>query len=172
MAAIPSATSGDRPTLLISINPEQERKLILREIKYLINRLKIEPNHICCLARSAPQRNSLVSVLKSGGISARDYRAEDSSDALPSVLVSTLHNSKGHEFRAVFIFGLNEGYIRSEEPEEIEREAALLYVAMTRAKELLYMSYHSQSAVGQAMLPSRFIVSFQDTIDVLKFQEN
>jgi hypothetical protein len=79
--------------------------------------------------------------------------------------------SKGHEFRAVFIFGLNEGYIRSEEPEEIEREAALLYVAMTRAKELLYMSYHSQSSVGKAMLPSRFIIDFQDAIDVLKFRE-
>jgi superfamily I DNA/RNA helicase len=86
IAAIPSTTSGDRPTLLICINPEQERKLILREIKYLINRLKIEPNHICCLARSAYQRNSLLSVLNAGGISARDYRAEDSSDALPSVL--------------------------------------------------------------------------------------
>jgi DNA helicase-2/ATP-dependent DNA helicase PcrA len=86
--------------------------------------------------------------------------------------VSTLYNSKGLEFRAVFIFGLNEGYIRSEEPEEIEREAALLYVAMTRAKELLYMSYHSQNTVGKAMLPSRFIADFQDTIDVLKFQEN
>jgi hypothetical protein len=33
MAVIPSATSGDRQTLLISINPEHERKLILREIK-------------------------------------------------------------------------------------------------------------------------------------------
>jgi hypothetical protein len=42
---------------------------------------------------------------------------------------------------------------------------------MTRAKELLYMSYHSQSSAGKAMLPSRFIIDFQDAIDVLKFRE-
>jgi superfamily I DNA/RNA helicase len=172
LVAIPSATSGDRPALLICSSPELERKLVLREITYLINKLKIEPNHICCLARSAHQRTSLLSVLKAGGISARDYRAEDSSDASPSVLVSTLHNSKGHEFRAVFIFGLNEGYIRSEEPEEIEREAAILYVAMTRAKELLYLSYHLKNSAGKPTLPSRFVADLREVVDVLEFQEN
>ena len=44
------------------------------------------------------------------------------------MLVSTLHNSEGHEFRAVFILGLTDGsipYVTSHEPEEMEREAAL-----------------------------------------------
>ena len=86
--------------------------------------------------------------------------------------MSTLHNSKGHEFRAVFVLGVIEGLIpftSSQEPEELEKEAALLYVAMTRAKELLYLSYPVKNANGKAQMPSRFLSDLGDSIDVLDF---
>jgi superfamily I DNA/RNA helicase len=169
IAAIPSSVSGDRPCLLICQDSEQERALVLREIKYLTNRLKIDPSHICCLARNMSTRSTLLAMLKAGEVAARDYRAEGLEGE--GILVSTLHNSKGHEFRAVFILGLNEGTVpmlRSDEPEELESEAALLYVAITRAKELLYLSTPRRSA-GKAQQPSRFIADLKDTVDVLDF---
>ncbi len=61
------------------------------------------------------------------------------------VPIMTFHSSKGLEFRVVFIVGVEEGLIphsRSiESLEDIEEERRLFYVAMTRAQELLYMTY-------------------------------
>ena len=59
-----------------------------------------------------------------------------------SVLIMTMHASKGLEFDAVFIPDLYEGnipYRLSKSREEIEEERRVFYVAMTRAKEKLYL---------------------------------
>ncbi|MFN3739480.1 MAG: ATP-dependent helicase [Thermodesulfovibrionales bacterium] len=55
------------------------------------------------------------------------------------VRLLTMHMSKGLEFRVVFIAGLEEGLIPLESSEDIEEERRLLYVAMTRAKEELFL---------------------------------
>ncbi len=61
------------------------------------------------------------------------------------VNLMTIHAAKGLEFNTVFIVGLEEGvfpYIkRLDSPLDIEEERRLFYVAMTRAKEELYISY-------------------------------
>lgn len=165
--AIPSAVSGERPALLVCSTPQRERELVAREIKYLVNKLGLAPSHICCMSRSADMRTQLLSHLTDSGIKALNYRADGvgSDDA---VLVSTLHNVKGHEFRAVFLLGLNEGILpldSATEVEDIEREAALLYVAMTRAKELLYLSFAAANAKGK----SRFMERLGNEVDVLDF---
>ncbi len=54
------------------------------------------------------------------------------------VRLLTMHMSKGLEFRVVFIAGLEQGIIPLE-AEDIEEERRLLYVAMTRAKEELFL---------------------------------
>ena len=170
--AIPSAVSGERPCILICQTPEEERQLVVREIKYLTNRLAMQKGEICCLARLSATRSALLTALKKAGIHARDYKTEEGILEGDSVLVSTLHNSKGHEFRAVFILGLTEGsvpYVNSQEPEEMEREAALFYVAMTRAKELLYLSYSCKTPNDKKTYPSRFISDLGDSIDCLDF---
>jgi DNA helicase-2/ATP-dependent DNA helicase PcrA len=80
------------------------------------------------------------------------------------ISLMTLHASKGLEFRAVFVAGLEEGLLphrRSLEHEgEIQEERRLCYVGMTRARERLYLSYaHSRLFGGAPSLgqPSRFI---------------
>lgn len=80
------------------------------------------------------------------------------------VLLMTVHNSKGLEFRVVFVPGLEEGIFplpkAIENPNELEEERRLCYVAITRAKEKLYLSFAQYRKVfgsGEYRLPSRFL---------------
>lgn len=69
------------------------------------------------------------------------------------VTVSTIHSAKGLEWNTVFIIWVNEGRIpsaRSAESEaSLEEERRLLYVACTRAKERLIMSYPTLLIEGE-----------------------
>lgn len=59
------------------------------------------------------------------------------------LILSTIHSAKGQEWDAVYIINAADGCIPSdmstEDPEQIEEERRLLYVAMTRAKRSLYI---------------------------------
>jgi DNA helicase II / ATP-dependent DNA helicase PcrA len=80
-----------------------------------------------------------------------------------SVVLMTLHSAKGLEFKAVFIVGVEEGYIpheRSEAEGGLEEERRLFYVGMTRARNRLFLSYaRSRRRFGESIprKPSRFI---------------
>ncbi|WDC83173.1 3'-5' exonuclease [Caloramator sp. mosi_1] len=59
-----------------------------------------------------------------------------------SVKLLTLHSSKGLEFKYVFMVGVNEGNIPISKKREIEEEELrLFFVGVTRAKEVLEISY-------------------------------
>jgi len=71
----------------------------------------------------------------------------------------TMHGSKGLEYEAVFIIEGNEGitpYKKAQTEEEIEEERRLFYVAMTRAKKKLTITYVKEKN-GKSRTPSRFI---------------
>lgn len=75
------------------------------------------------------------------------------------VRLMTMHASKGLEFDTVFIIQANEGgipYKKSLKDQGIEEERRLFYVAMTRAKERLKISYVTVKS-GKDAVPSRFI---------------
>lgn len=75
------------------------------------------------------------------------------------VHMQTIHGAKGLEFRVVFILDLNEGMIPYDKAvlgDEIEEERRMLYVAMTRAKESLYMVF-TQERYNKKMTASRFL---------------
>ena len=80
----------------------------------------------------------------------------------------TVHSAKGLEFKVVFIVGLNEGLfplsraIKADDPNELEEERRLMYVAITRAKERLYLTYPRtkfsfENKCLEYTSPSRFI---------------
>jgi DNA helicase-2/ATP-dependent DNA helicase PcrA len=90
----------------------------------------------------------------------------------------TVHASKGLEFKAVFVTGLEEGLFPHENSigstmlggdgssvEGVEEERRLMYVAMTRARERLYLSFAQQRMLnGQTRycLRSRFLSELPD----------
>ena len=76
-----------------------------------------------------------------------------------SVSLSTMHSSKGLEYRIVFIIDANEGitpHRRVIFEEDMEEERRLFYVAMTRAKELLYI-FSVKRLYGKKAEISRFV---------------
>ena len=75
------------------------------------------------------------------------------------VNLMTMHAAKGLEFDTVFVIEANEGscpYKKATADEEIEEERRLFYVAMTRAKRKLVISYVNEKN-GKDLLPSRFV---------------
>ena len=84
------------------------------------------------------------------------------------VNLMTMHAAKGLEFEAVVVVGLEEGlfpHILSFEPANIEEERRLCYVAMTRAKNRLYLTCASQRIIfGEraSNKPSRFLAEIPE----------
>ena len=90
-------------------------------------------------------------------------------DADNCVTLMTMHAAKGLEFPVVFAVGMEEGvfpgYRAIGEEEELEEERRLCYVALTRAKERLYLTCASQRMLfgrTSANLPSRFVQEIPD----------
>jgi len=86
-----------------------------------------------------------------------------------SVVMMTMHSAKGLEFPTVFVVGAEEGIfpgVRSiGEPEEMEEERRLCYVAMTRAKKKLYFTAARQRMIfgrTTAGKTSRFVDEISD----------
>lgn len=80
------------------------------------------------------------------------------------VTLMTIHAAKGLEFKVVFLVGMEEGLFPHSralmDNEELEEERRLAYVAITRAKEKLYLAFASRRLIfGQrgTSVPSRFI---------------
>lgn len=103
----------------------------------------------------------LADFLAHASLEAGDHQADAGSDA---VQLMTVHAAKGLEFDAVFVSGLEEGLFPHEnsvlEPEGLEEERRLMYVAVTRARSRLYLSFaQSRMLHGQTRynLRSRFL---------------
>jgi DNA helicase II / ATP-dependent DNA helicase PcrA len=81
-----------------------------------------------------------------------------------TVKLTTVHQSKGLEFDVVFVIGVADGMFpsrRSIEADDVEEERRLFYVAVTRAKNELYMCYPKVATKagpgGMLLTPSRFL---------------
>jgi len=103
----------------------------------------------------------LAAFLSHASLEAGENQAAEGQDALQ---LMTVHAAKGLEFHAVFITGLEEGLFPHEnsiqELDGLEEERRLMYVAITRARRRLYLSFaqsrmlHGQTRYG---IRSRFI---------------
>lgn len=88
-----------------------------------------------------------------------------------SVTLMTLHAAKGLEFPIVFIVGMEEGLFPHSrslwDTNQLEEERRLAYVGITRAKEVLYLTYASRRLYfGEKVSnpPSRFIIDIPEEL--------
>ena len=105
--------------------------------------------------------SDLAAFLAHASLESGENQAGEGSDALQ---LMTVHSAKGLEFHAVFVTGLEEGLFPHEqsalEDDGLEEERRLMYVAITRARARLYLSFaqtrllHGQTRYNIA---SRFI---------------
>ncbi len=98
---------------------------------------------------------------------ATDEDRADSGEGEVSLM--TIHAAKGLEFSAVFLIGVNEGSIphfkAAETLEGIEEERRLFYVAVTRAKRFLHLSYTSLASGSPGMSDPRMSEFLNDLLE-------
>ncbi|MBS5149788.1 MAG: UvrD-helicase domain-containing protein [Butyricicoccus pullicaecorum] len=97
--------------------------------------------------------------------------ADKQEDTEDTVLLMTMHAAKGLEFPVVFLCGMEDGLFPSfrveDNEEDIEEERRLCYVAVTRAKEQLYLTCAERRLMyGQTRYayPSRFLQEIPETL--------
>ncbi|WP_446904781.1 UvrD-helicase domain-containing protein [Burkholderia sp. YIM B11467] len=102
----------------------------------------LDPASLGDPAQNPDTMTPLAGFLSHASLEAGDNQAQAGQDA---VQLMTVHAAKGLEFSAVFITGLEEGLFPHEnsvlESDGLEEERRLMYVAITRAKERLYLSF-------------------------------
>ena len=113
----------------------------------------------------------LAAFLAHASLEAGEHQAGEGDDALQ---LMTVHSAKGLEFNVVFICGLEEGLFPHEnalnEDKGLEEERRLMYVAVTRARQRLYLCFaQTRMLHGQTRynLPSRFLDEIP--ADLLKY---
>jgi DNA helicase II / ATP-dependent DNA helicase PcrA len=110
---------------------------------------------------SAPGSDPLTSFLAHASLEAGDTQA---AEGRPALQMMTMHSAKGLEFHTVFITGLEEGLFPHEnslnELAGLEEERRLMYVAITRARRRLYVTFaQTRMLHGQTRyaIQSRFL---------------
>ena len=112
--------------------------------------------------------DSLTSFLTHASLEAGEHQAGEQDDALH---LMTVHAAKGLEFHTVFITGLEEGLFPHQNSQSVDggldEERRLMYVAITRARRRLYLSFaqsrmlHGQVSYGMA---SSFLRELPDNL--------
>lgn len=96
--------------------------------------------------------------------------AEPDDAGTDAVSLLSMHRAKGLEFDVVFVVGLEEGLLpiaHAIEPEDVEEERRLLYVALTRSRRRLLLSWCRSRTLGgepRRRQPSRMLAAAADAI--------
>ncbi len=107
--------------------------------------------------------------------------AQDDINDGDNVSLLTVHTAKGLEYPVVFLVRLSEGIFPNQKTlmegfKNLEEERRLCYVAFTRAKDLLYITYNNgfSAVLGSRLAPSRFLreAKLTSAPDVSHFRKN
>jgi len=143
-----------RSGLLAYFQAEKDGADRLENLQELVNAAAL-------FVQEQDEQQDLAAFLAHAALEAGEHQAGEGSDALQ---LMTVHSAKGLEFQAVFVTGLEEGLFPHEqsrnENDGLEEERRLMYVAITRARSRLYLSFaqnrmlHGQTRYNVA---SRFL---------------
>jgi len=163
------ALEDARNTISESTTPEKALAEFIRATSYFEYLVAHFPNaeerkeNIFSLMRFAREFDSLGTFLERASL-LEAHEEPQRATGNASVILSSIHLAKGLEFTRVFLAGCSEGLLphaRSfEERAGLEEERRLMYVAMTRARKWLALSFYD--------LPSRFISEIPQELFVFK----
>ena len=171
-----SVREGCRPVVVHCSDEGAEGRFLAAEIAALLKYKHYSPEDICVVARNRHYRALAVASLKGAGIPVYLFRDPEAGEVSPdenAVRVSSLHGAKGHEFGTVFVVGAAEGVIplgSKIDPQTMSSEAAVLYVGMTRARDLLYLSHSGIDRHGKRPSRSSFIDLIAKWCDFAEFR--
>lgn len=138
---------GDRPKLVKCRSMKDEIAFVCSVIEHEIELSGGEnASDICVISRLPPIRQAITKALN-----ARQIRCVDIKDNVGvdthGIRISTVESSKGFEFQTVIVAGVSEvvGPLHNEIESDPSSDAAKFYVAMTRARESLFISYTSNA---------------------------
>ena len=115
---------------------------------------------------SSSTYNALELLLSELTLDTLNIEADMPSETPEAVVLSSVHQAKGLEWKVVFVIGLNEGRFPSKKAlfsEGEEEERRLFYVACTRAMQQLYLCYTlTDDGYSNILKPSRFITELPE----------
>ncbi|CAM3657939.1 DEAD/DEAH box helicase [Mycobacterium frederiksbergense] len=162
IAGCKSYVHGQPPTMSGHQSADAEVKFIAASVKAWVDS-GIAPSEIGIAVRAKWLTSKIESALRAAGIDSVDLaKASDDNDA---VRVGTMHRVKGLEFRCMCVAGVSAklvpaanavtpiGADKQTHHQDLERERCLLFVACTRAREELLITWHGE--------PSPFLTALE-----------
>lgn len=145
---------GHAPIYRFFTTSQEQLSFLVNEIRTLANDYRL--GDICLVAKEKRLIESTAQGLEKEGIDCDILQSNEANFESDKVKLVTMHSIKGLEFKVIFLIDLNDGvipncklYDMDDEDALVSEERKLLYVGMTRANELLYMS--------SVKKPSKFI---------------
>jgi hypothetical protein len=152
-----SITRGKPPQLVAHKDRAAENEALIEQVGTWLDQ-GVEPHAIGVAARTNQRAAAIATALREAFIPVADDKATE-----PGVCVATMHRLKGLEFQCLAVAGLESGELpapyaitaAAEDPVanrlDLQRERCLLFVAVTRARDVLYLSHSGQAS---PLLPS------------------
>ncbi len=144
-----SPLHGRRPKVIAARTREAELAALVKQVRGWLDD-GIEPHAIGIAARAGYLWKDASAALEAAGTATVGLSAKSSRNA---VRIGTMHSMKGLEFQAVAVIGVSDGVVPSPNAvtaeatdplahaQDLQRERCLLFVACTRARDHLYVSY-------------------------------
>jgi superfamily I DNA/RNA helicase len=152
LAAQPAGRHGIEPELRRFDDYGREVRTIAHWLQHWHGKRDMVWSGMCIIYRHAAQGRQLYGALQDAGIPCqwlgnKETKRQFNPNA-DDVKLMTMHSSKGLEFPLVVISGL--GFMPGA-GQDVQAEAKLLYVAMTRPTEKLLLTYHQETEFTQAI---------------------
>jgi hypothetical protein len=155
IAGCRSEVHGDPPSLRAYPSRDAELSGLADTVKHWL-KSGVEPSEIGIAARANWLVQQAVNALRAESVPATPLAGNTSPD--DAVAVGTMHRMKGLEFRCLAVIGVSDGMVppanaitplAEDEPthrQDMQRERCLLFVACTRAREQLSVTWHGSSS--------------------------
>ncbi|MBO5925219.1 MAG: UvrD-helicase domain-containing protein [Clostridia bacterium] len=166
-------------SLMLDLIKSKETMDVVEFVKYVVDRVGIMDAYKSDSEEDYSRRLNISEFLgavdefvkDNEGATLSDYMQNvslisdlDADDTQEKVTISTVHMVKGLEFKVVFVVGMEEGIFpisrAIDDPKEMEEERRVMYVAVTRAMQRLYITWASSRfrfGTVKSNIPSRFM---------------